>query len=224
MVCSHEKGHTALCHRCHGTELMSHRTYNFTTLRNEFIGFWVYLRDPQHANGNTDYTLCKTCTYRTEPRSTQTTSKPKKMPDYLPRSKRTHVEWHFIVWQFRFHALFIIISYHFAAFLFMVMSLTHLNRMCFYCFSFRRRIVDAMTWWNYVRVWANNEWVNERRKEAANYIDKHQLCSKTITWLWKIELIDVAAWLTAPVAAPTHTRTVFIQPWKCWLIFDALCV
>lgn len=78
--------------------------------------------------------------------------------------------------------------------------------VCFYCSI--SSILDPMTWWNYVRVWANNEWVNERRKEAANYIDKHQLCSKAITWLWKIELIDAAEHGSAQ-------HRVLVHPCKC---------
>lgn len=180
---------------CHQTVVYNH----FTTLRNEVSsGFWLHLRNSQHASG-----------YRI---------------DRLPTSRRTNdrrhqangsttwqdILWHFIVRQFRFHAQFIIISYHFAAFLFMVMSLTHLNRMCFYCFI--SSIFDPMTWWNYARVWANNEWVNERRKEAANYIDKHQLCSKAITWLWKIELID-AAQHRHRVCSSIHVSVMFGSLW-----------
>lgn len=102
----------------------------------------------------------------------------------------------------RLHAQLIIISYHFAGF-YLWLCLWHTSIGCVFIVSFR---LFSTQWHDEIMCafeQITDEWVNERRKEAANYIDKHQLCSKPITWLWKIELIDAAQ------------HRVFAHPCKC---------
>lgn len=141
-------------------------------------GFWLCLRNSQHANG---YTVHRTHTHRehTNDRRHQENGS-----DYLTGY---FMAFYCTTISIPRPVYYYIISFC-CFFIYGYVFDTPQSDTCFYCFI--SSIFDPATWWNYVRVWANNEWVNERRKEAANYIDKHQLCSKAITWLWKIELID----------------------------------